>query len=378
MSINIPNKEQWAKLNEHLNNIAGVLGTQVDVSTWEGVQKAVRAGLAPELFPIGTQLVVNHSVYGEMLFDVVAHDYLKPHHNSNAHTMTLLSHNLLPAIQYDAEEAVYYAESELPAGTYNFVITRSEYPNWSVGTYYFTLTQVVPKGGQLVISNVGKGAVESKMVSYANAYSTTPIESVLIRSGSNGTCLGTITSDLNTMRRMRYGSSNYKESAIRQFLNSKAEAGSVWTPQTKFDRPPDWVATRAGFMNGLDSDFLAVVGEVNLPCYADEYYQAPDSTTLTGEKYTVKDKFYLPSLKEITGKENNPTTPLDDSILFPYYENAGDIDRIKYENGVARRWITRNEINCEAVKCINTSGETSLCYVNDSDSDGMALACTIV
>ena len=77
MSINIPNKDQWQKMNEHLSNIAGALGTEIDVSTWAGVQKAVRAGVAPTLFPIGTQFSVDHTVYGTRLYDVVAHDYFK-------------------------------------------------------------------------------------------------------------------------------------------------------------------------------------------------------------------------------------------------------------------------------------------------------------
>ena len=69
------------------------------------------------------------------------------------------------------------------------------------------------------------------------------------------------TTNMNHSHRIRYGSNNWVESAMRQYLNSDKAAGSVWTPQTKFDRPPSWNANTAGFMNGLDADFLAVIGK---------------------------------------------------------------------------------------------------------------------
>ena len=133
---NIPNYEQWAKMNDYLNSIATSLGSKVDTSTWAGVQKAVRLGLAPDLFPIGTQLSVNHSVYGTHLYNVVAHDYFKSVHDENAHTMTLMCHDTIGNIQFDSSEAFYYAENGLPAGTYNFTIS-SDYGSWKAGTCTF-------------------------------------------------------------------------------------------------------------------------------------------------------------------------------------------------------------------------------------------------
>ena len=60
---------------------------------------------------------------------------------------------------------------------------------------------------------------------------------------------------------MCYGSNNYKESAIRQLINSDKAAGSVWTPQTNYDRPPNWNTSKAGFLNGLEADFLSAIGK---------------------------------------------------------------------------------------------------------------------
>ena len=105
--INIPNKEQWEMMNEHLSNIAEALDSQIDVSTWSGVQKAVRTGIAPELFPIGSSFVVEHTTYGQLQFDVVAHDHFKNAYDSDSHTMTLMCHTSLPRIQFDRPEAFY-------------------------------------------------------------------------------------------------------------------------------------------------------------------------------------------------------------------------------------------------------------------------------
>lgn len=371
----LPTKEQMDVMNENLAKIAAAVGSQVDISTWEGIQKAVRSGIAKDILPVGTQLAVNHSVYGTRLFDVVAHDYLKSIHDENAHTMTIQQHDLLTSTQFDASEAFYYAEAELPAGTYNFKIATT-YSSWAAGTYQFTLAKPVPKGGQLAISGYADAAMTARQVrSYANQTTTTVTESVAITAGSGGTNLGTFGEGLNHPQRVSYGSNNYKESAMRQFLNSSAAAGSVWIPQTKFDRPPSWLTSLAGYKNGLDQDFLAVVGKVVLPCSANNTYEAPDSSITKGTKYTLNDEFYLASAMEIF---NTNWDVADDSKLFPFYEGAGDADRIKYRDGSAAHWWLRtpNSGAAHNVRLVYSDGT----MVTDSASGahGLAPACTIV
>ena len=371
----LPTKEQMDTMNENLAKIAKAVGSQVDISTWEGIQKAVRSGIAKDILPVGSQLAVNHSVYGTRLFDVVAHDYLKSVHDENAHTMTIQQHDLLPSTQFDAPEAFYYAEAELPAGTYNFTLATA-YSSWAEGTYQFTLTMPVPKGGQLAISGYADAAMTARQVrSYANQTTTTATESVAITAGSGGTNLGTFGEGLNHSHRVSYGSNNYKESAMRQFLNSSAAAGSVWTPQTKFDRPPSWLTSLAGYKNGLDQDFLAVVGKVVLPCSANNTYEAPDSSIAKGAKYTLNDEFYLASAREIF---NANWDVADDSKVFPFYEGAGNADRIKYRDGSAVYWWLRtpNSGNASGVRRVGSDG--TMDHNGASSAYGLAPACTIV
>lgn len=333
--IFFPNSAQFDTMNENLAKIAGVLGSQMDVSSWKGVQKAVRAGVAPNLFPIGTQLLVNHSVYGDKLYDVVAHDYFKSAHDKNAHTMTLMCHEPIAQIQYDAEEALWSGEVAPQRYTFSVDSTVGE---WEQGIYLFTVESYA--GDATLVLN---GGVETPMTNLIlTVYNSEGEEREtcsIYKVSTQYLHLGSLGKELNHPHRITYGSNNYKESAIRQFLNSSAEAGKVWTPQTKFDRPPVWANTLAGFVNGLDEEFLSCVGEVIVPCAANNTYESPDSTTKKGEKYTVTDKFYLASQIEVSG--DTASIVDDGSTQFPYYEDATNVDRIKYRPD-AVTWWTRS------------------------------------
>lgn len=344
--IYLPRAEQLDLMNENLAKIANALASNIDLSTWAGIQKAVRVGVAPDLIPVGTQLTVRHSVYGEKLYDVVAHNHFKSAHDENAHTMTLMCHDTIAYLPFDSKEAFYYVDKELPAGTYNFTLATA-YESWAAGTYQFTLKNPVPAGGQLGVgTNAEYALTQSTVLVYASQISPTSTEQPPITMGSEGTSLGTFGVELNHAHRVSYGSNNYKESFVRQFLNSSAEAGEVWHPQTKFDRPRDGTNPLAGFLNGLDSEFLAVIGAVIVPCSANDNYESPDSTTVKGGKYTVTDKFYLASQKEVLG--TNVETVEDDSVLLPYYKNATNADRIKYRDGAAEIWWGRSPTSWHA------------------------------
>lgn len=372
----LPTSTQMDTMIEKLGMIAAAVGSQVDVSTWSGIQKAVRSGIASEILPVGTQLTVNHSVYGTRLFDVVAHDYFKNAHDPDAYTMTIMQHDLLTGTQFDAPEALYYAETQLSAGTYNFTI--GGYDKWVAGTYQFTLTSPVPVGGQICVEgqypyqgNITAASIKT----YSSRTSTTPIETATITAGSGGTSLGTCGEGaLNHTHRIAYGSNNYKESAMRQFLNSSAAAGSVWTPQTKFDRPPSWVTTLAGYKKGLDQDFLAVVCKVKLPCAANNIYESPDSTVTKNTKYTLNDEFYIASRKEIFGSSDDVA---DDTVVFPFYDGATAADRIKHRDGSAAHWWLRTPYAWNAFhgRLVTSDGALSLSYAYGAH--GLAPACTI-
>ena len=368
----LPHADQFDQINENLMRIASAIGADIDVSTWAGIQKAVRVGVAPNLIPIGTQLTVNHVVYGDMLYDVVAHNHFKSARNKNAHTMTLMCHDVIrTSIQFDAPEAFYYADGDLTPGTYNFTIS-STYSSLAAGTYCFTLTKTLPAGGQLCIvdeSSGGNSAItDRKVYAYDKYPSRSFIEKSNIVNGSTGTSLGTLGKELNHVHRVYHGSNNYKESAVRQFLNSSAEAGSVWIPQTKYDCPPKWSDTLEGFMKGLDEELLNTIGEVIVPCSTNDTYESPDSTTLKSQKYEVVDRIFLASQQEVLGTSENIVP--DDSVLYPFFENATDTDRIKYNSGTSVPWGTRSAqaLNADVSRVVTPSGYAGTYHTNAMES----------
>ncbi len=374
--VYLPTSDQMNVTLENLERIAGALGAKAEVESWAGIQRAVKSGNASRLFPIGTQFTVPHSVYGDMVYDVVAHDYFKSVYDENAHTMTLMAHDQILATQFDSLEAFYYAENELPAGTYNFTI-ESTYSSWVSGTYQFTLTKTLPKGGQLSMSGNADVAITARFVrAYSSGTTTTATEECAITAGNSGVSLGTFGVELNHTQRVSHGSNNYKESAIRQFLNSTSAAGGVWTPQTKFDRPPSWMGSLEGFAHGLDDEFLSCIGKVIVPCAANKTYESSNSTTVKNEAYTVTDKFYLASQREIFGTGSD--TVDDGSVLFPYYKDATNADRIKYRDGSAAGWWTRSAYPWHSTSVQVVTSDGTLYNHGALHTTGCVPVCTIV
>lgn len=374
--VYFPYSEQFDEMNANLLRIANSIEGGGDFTGWDGMQRAVRAGLAPSEFPVGSQFTLTHTVFGTRVCEVLAHDYLKSAHDANAHTMTCRIKSLLPAIQFDSLEAFFFADEAIPAGTYHFTISET-YSSWAAGTYQFTLANQLPKGGQLCINGDASAAMTSrKVTAYASRTATTASETCDITSGSSGTDLGAFGNGLNHPQRVSYGSNNYKESAIRQHLNSSAAAGSVWSPQTKFDRPPAWAATLAGFVAGLPAEFLAAVGEVNLPCTANNTYESTDSSVTKNTAYTLHDKFYLLSQNEVFGSK--PITA-DQSALLTYFVGATNADRIGYlaDGSAARQWLrTPNPDYAYGVRNVISDG--SLYNFGASNAHAYSPAFTII
>jgi hypothetical protein len=374
----LPNSKQFQRINKHLSAIANSLGAEIDLSTWEGVQKIVTKGLAPDYFPVGSQFVVNHNAYGDMVFDVVAHDYLKSTRNRDTRTMTIMSHDTIPGVMLADQPEAFYMSDWLPKGTYNFTLA-SNYYDWVKGTYYFTLGDdleyVEDYPLQLSVLRLGDEGLTSAKITGHYLGNSDELFRVDIHSGSEGESLGTLGVELNHPQRVYWGNNNYAESATRQFLNSSAGAGKVWSHAHDYDRPPTWVNSLPGFVNGLDSDFLSIVGEVSLPCSRNSTYENPGFNATTTYSLTT-DKFYLPSQMEIVGNSDGINS--DGSALFPYYDGAIATDRIKYQMGsqTPMRWLTRSPYRYSAahVRCINAQGLIG----ETTESSPIAVACTIV
>lgn len=338
--------EKMDTQNAILTAILDSQGGQLMPTSWNNVQALVRAGLASRVFAIGDQLICQKDD-SNLVWDIIGIDHDIPADPQFSHSLTLQLHNIFQGVQFDEKEAFYYTASGLSAGTYKITVSGHDWVAADVGkTFQFTLTQAVPAGGQLVFTQAYNASLSTGSVkSYASSSATTEIETAAMSEGSSGTSLGsidktTVTDSMNCMQRALLGSSNYKASAIRQFLNSDKAAGSVWTPQTNFDRPPSWAASLKGFLNGLDADFLASVGVT-------KFKVTRNTVNESGGYDTLEDKFFLLGRENIfAGQENS----IDEGGAYPYYSDysdsqtattGADKNRIKYSGANASWWWLR-------------------------------------
>lgn len=372
--------EKCNQLSKEISNLEGfVLGT-ANLKSWKEVQELIRAGLAPKILKVGDQLECQRDGV-KLTWDIIGLDCDTPVNPGLTHSMTLQLHDVWKSFQFDSVEALYYCETELAAGTYNFTLLAGYDTTYGGGkTYSFTLANAVPAGGVIMFPwRYQKQAAETKISTYASRESTTVIESVSVTEGANGTSLGTAdgkSANMNHTHHIRYGSNKYSTSAMRQLLNSDAAAGKVWTPQTIYDRPPAWAETQNGFLAGLDPDFLAVVADVKK--------RTALNTIADGGGYEdTVEKFFLLSRSEVyAGLENS----VNEGNPYPYYSDFSDLsaagsgedgNRIKYMDGVAKYWWLRSPYasNAYIVRLVNPSGTLNNAYATNAYA--CAPACTI-
>lgn len=351
--------EKMDMQNRFLAALVESQGGSFKPTSWNNVQTLVRDNFIDKSVNIADQFTMQKSE-NNLVWDVIGINHDTPSDKKHRNSLTLQLHNCFDTmVQFDAPEAFYYCETGLSAGTYYFVIdsTYGGADN-DYSSYQFTLTQDVPVGGQLTFPwYLQLKASTIKVNSFSSATSTTPIEQVGVTEGTSGQGLGTLTvagdfsNNLNSIYRVRCGSNNYKESAIRQWLNSNKTAGSVWNPQTKFDRPPEWVDTLDGFMYGMDADFLSAIGKTHISVYDNGGFDEID------------DYFFLLAESEVYMHgwegEGEPYSYYSDYSDNPYESSDPDSNRVKYTfGGVTAEWWLRTppSINAFEVYSVSSTG----------------------
>ena len=304
------------QLRDALDSIAKSLkilavteSANVDLTNYRHIQNIVQLGKAKEYFQIGDQIHTTWSPDGEteydMPWDVV--DFgpaTDPDGVVHENAMWLQSHYTLPEAQFDQSEAFYVAPEAMPAGTYHFSFGATLSAHAPAGVpFMFTLTKAVPAGGMLILGTetsdrcrATTDAVSNWRVRvYANGAQADPDEVVEVSQGDDGTDLGMllpISKDrLNDVFRL-FGYNRWSQSAIRQWLNSDKPVGEWWKQQNPFDRRPEQLAIRRGFIAGLSSNFLAIAKPVKIITIINEDI----SYDPLGKSETTIDRFFLASL----------------------------------------------------------------------------------
>lgn len=364
---------------------------------WTAVAELVREGMGEAAFPVGSQFAVQHSEYGTLLFDVVGHNHHKKPGDPDAPTMTLLMHHCIYDRQIDAGELLWAntGDSALAAGAYNFTLYKGSNGGntYEDGTYQFTTTKPIPAGGGWTHNKVGvwyanaanykPENITSGTVTTYDAAGTVLESGLAVTAGNGGTALGTASNakadcvntigTFNSVMRRAYGSNNWAESAARQWLNSSAAANSWWQRQTIFDLVPNY-ANKAGFLAGLDPDFVDALGAVDIVTARNTIYEMGDTL---GGSYTTRDKLFSLSMTEIGLGSNNSVA---EGSVLPLYDGATQTDRIKYDQAAqttARYWRLRSPSpwNASDVRVVSPSG--ALNGRSALSGNGLAAACVI-
>lgn len=323
--LNLPRESTMQRIAaalEHQSAMVEILAQDSLISVtsnWHEIQHLVREGLAPSVFSVGDQFIVEwkdvaaNQTYSCAL-DIVHFGPVTLKDGEVVPGMFLQWHWSTPfAVQFNNYHPFYYCEEELPAGTYN-VKFASAWSKMAKDTVVsFTLTQNVPAGGMLEgferMADVESGTMLAR--SYASSKAETPIETVGITIGESGTRLAELnttsgnTNLFNHMHTVGYGYNRWSQSAYRQWLNSDKAVGQWWEPTHIGDLRPNELFTKAGFLSGFSEDFLNVIGEV-------EIKTAANTVTDGGVTDITYDKFFLPSLEEeycapqLSGVEGEP------------------------------------------------------------------------
>ena len=402
-----PNKDQFDTMNVLLASIASQQGG-ISIKNWADVQSLVRQNLHSKAMAVADQLETERS--GKTLtFDILDFDKHTPTNKYLSHSLALGLHHIgaYGTIPFCASQLMYYTEGGLPAGNYKFTLDHAVYGGGTTydGTYMFTLTQAIPADGGFRHTNIGgykdKYAKTDVIGNYITTYGARPqrteVEKSVAVTEWDGTTactdLGTFTArsltyhnetdavnggKRNFTERNAYGSNRWRDSVYRQWLNSDAPAvessdtttvSKWWKPATVFDRVPGG-AKLAGFLNGLDPEFVAVLGEIEVTT------ALCDCDKVDGATYDIThDKVWLQSMTEVFGSNNNG---IAEGSQLAYWVGASDPDRIKYEGTTARYWWLRspNPSSASYVRNVNPSG---VLHSHDAHSAyGVVPACCII
>lgn len=378
---------------EEQNTLLKIIADTWTVNDWKVVQMLVRTGLGAKYFPVGTEFNVATQNYGTLVFVVVAHDHHKNPDDETAHTMTLLMRDVIYNRQFDAPELLWAntTDAEIPAGTtLHFTAYKNDYrqDTQEDGTFQFTTPVAIPVNGGFAHSNIGikrssysVDAVLSGTFTVYDADGNALASDLSTTLGTDGTDLGTFSvaygnisatiGKANSSQRVCRGSSNWKESGIRQWLNGTGTAW--WTRQTAFDMKPSY-ASNLGFLEEIGG-LATVLGETELVTARSTLYEYDG---ILGGECTTRDKLFLLSIKEVGFGDNNG---ISEGSLLEYYNSASTTDRIKYDysnTSTAQNWWLRSPYTGYGFIAYRIMLNGYLSYREVTDPDGAVAACVIM
>lgn len=357
-----------------------------DGAEWHYLNAAVQLaeyGITVTGTPRHGDAIIVHETAAKLAFDVIGINHDTPSDSQYEYSLTLQLHDCIAELQFCARQALFAFPEGLAAGTYHFTIGAQPWYTSDVNkTVQFTLASAIAAGGQLVINNAYNAtAIGSTISAFASVTASTAAETVTMSEGSAGTDLGTVnnakTATVNSIQRALLGSNNWGESTLRQYLNSDKPAGQVWKPATKFDRPPSWAASSAGFLYGLDPEFVKVLGKVKKKTALNTVSDGGGSIE-TDEKVFLLSRSEIYAGDNITGGEGTPYAYYSMFSDFNAPNTGADTNRIKYRAGAAKYWWLRSPSVGDASLVCNVHPSGTFYGSGATYGSGVAPACVIV
>ena len=287
-------------------NASSIAAVASDLRT---IHQIVKNGYASQLFNEGDQIIVPWrdvvaDVSYSLPFDITHFGDVELQDGETVPGMFLQSHYASPfGVQFSHAQGFYVVgEDGLPANTYYLTCDVSWGKNCVKGdNLCFTLENDAPAGAILAgfVGMPDQVYTNWKVYVYDTDHKTI-LETVnTVTKEARGEYLGLWDAygnneyGLNGVQRTAYGNNRWKDSALRQFLNSDKAANLWWTPQNDFDIVPDQI-NKAGFLTGFESEFLNILGKVKVKTALNTVVDAEKNL---GFDETF-DKFFVPSLEE--------------------------------------------------------------------------------
>lgn len=367
--------QEMGRFSQEVDNISRNVDYLLGVNfpeTWEAIRLSLEKGLADNYFSIGDQLKPNWTdgttSYEDPFNIVQMNRTYQLESGAMIPGMMLQQHYTnVKACPFDAQEALYDAEEELPAGTYHFTVAGDTWLGTENGkVIQFTLTKPIPAGGQLVYADTegyNRVLAGQKINTYSSPTSFTAIESVVLSEGSKGIDLGVTDGkgNLNHHQRAFRGSGRWKTSMLRQYLNSDKPAGQWWTKQDKWDRASAFHTQCPGYLAGFDEDFLSAIKPVKVTT-ARDYVSLDGGTDITYDRFFPVSLEQLNAVPSVSGIEGEA---LDYWKEIASHDTTGNLDNGRFKQYGTYPILKSYALNAKAAvrNCWLRSAGRGLSYV---------------
>lgn len=325
------------------------------LSSWRDLKYLVRSGKAADFIKTGDKFICNKD-NEEIEWEVIGIDVDVPANEEHKHSLTLQLSGCYINFPFSVPEATYFTTSVLKPGQY--YIGMKNYAS-ADEFYAFTVTEEIPISKCIRIS-------EGMVYVYDRKY-TQPVLSFEIdfSSLSEDDMTGLKLNGTNYVINSSMGTVNYKESIVRQWINSAEK--DWWISVSMLSSAPVDYMNIPGFLSGFDADFLDAVSPVK------KLTVLPDGKTVETD-----DKFFLLSQEEVYGKSGVSYPFYKDNSILPAPDYLADAIRIKKYNGVARHWWLRDSAPGDSgYMRVLTDGGIGAVKASKILSYGVAPACCI-